>query len=70
MLISLIWSHFFVVVGYFILLWIENELQIFAITSNEIKLNRVSIDKRIEHTKFYNRMIRIDHKNNLKVLKK
>lgn len=42
----------------------------YYIKRNKILLNRISTDKRIEHTKFYNRMIRIDHKNNLKVLKK
>lgn len=42
----------------------------YYIKRNKILLNRISIDKRIEHTKFYNRMIHIDHKNNLKVLKK
>lgn len=42
----------------------------YYIKRNKILLNRINIDKRIENTKFYNRMIRIDHKNNLKVLKK
>lgn len=59
------------VVEYFILLYKDRERVAnfcYCIKRNKILLNRTSIDNRTKRTKFYNRMIHIYRKNNLKIL--
>lgn len=70
MLIFLIESFFSCRISYIIIDRERVANFCYYIKRNKILLNRVSIDKKIEYTKFYNRTIHIDYKNNLKISKK
>lgn len=70
MLIFLIESFFSCRISYIIIDRERVTNFCYYIKRNKILLNRVSIDKKIEYTKFYNRTIHIDYKNNLKISKK